>query len=137
MMRSVGFSRRERHFSQFLLETLDDLLAEVGPFGELLFDFLVDLNLPLVGFDLLLHLVVLVNQNFSLLRLMLQLCRQLVILQDGQMRGCLQLLVVHRQQVRLRLFDVEEHFLAQLLRLLYPVEFFLVDLLKAHGFFIG
>lgn len=61
---------------------------------------------------------------------MLQLGRQLMILQDGQVRGRLQLLVVHGEQVSLRLLDVEEHLFSQLLCLLNPVKFLLVDLLE-------
>lgn len=65
-----------------------------------------------------------------MLRLVLQLGRQLMILQDGQVRGRLQLLVVHGEQVGLRLLDVEEHLFSQLLCLLNPVKFLLVDLLE-------
>lgn len=65
-----------------------------------------------------------------MLRLVLQLGRQLMILQDGQVRGRLQLLVVHGEQVSLRLLDVEEHLFSQLLCLLNPVKFLLVDLLE-------
>lgn len=61
---------------------------------------------------------------------MLQLGRQLMILQDSQVRGRLQLLVVHGEQVGLRLLDVEEHLFSQLLCLLNPVKFLLVDLLE-------
>ena len=65
-----------------------------------------------------------------MLRLVLQLGRQLMILQDGQVRGRLQLLVVHGEQVGLRLLNVEEHLFSQLLCLLNPVKFLLVDLLE-------
>ena len=48
--------------------------------GELFFDLLMDLNFALVRLNLLLHLVVLEDQDLGLLGLVLQLCRQLVIL---------------------------------------------------------
>lgn len=103
------------------LEALDDFLAEVGPLGQLFLDFLVDLDLALVSLNLLLHLVILEDEDLGLLRLVLQLGRQLVVLQDRQVRRCLQLLVVHSQEVGLRLLDVEEHLFAELFGLLDPV----------------
>ena len=117
---------------QFLFEPLDDFLAEVGTFGQLLFNLFVDLNLALVGLDLRFHLVVLEYENLSLFRLMLQLCRELVVLQDRQMRSRLQLLVVHSQQIRLRFFYVEQHFFAQLFGLFDAVELFLIDLFQTQ-----
>lgn len=65
--------------------------------GKLLLDLLVDLDLTLVRLNLPLHLVVLEDENFGLLRLVLQLGRQLMILKDGQVRRRLQLLVIHSQ----------------------------------------
>lgn len=99
---------------------------------ELLLYLLVDLNLTLVSLNLLLHLVILKDQYLSLLRLVLQLCSQLVVLQDSQMRSRLQLLVIHGQKVRLRLLNVEKHLFAQLLGLLDPIKFLLVNLLKSQ-----
>ena len=54
-------------FSKLLLQTLDDFLTEVGTLGQLFLNLFVDLNLTLVGLNLLLHLVVLEDQNLSLL----------------------------------------------------------------------
>jgi len=123
-----------RDLRELLLQTLDDLLAEVRALGKLLLDLFVDLNLALVSLDLRFHFVVLVDQDLRLLRLMFEFGRELMVLKDGQVRCGLQLLVVHRQQVSFRLLDVEEHFLPQLLCLLDPVELFLVDLLEAKRF---
>ena len=117
---------------ELLLEPLDHFLAEVASLGELLLDLLVDLDLALVRLDLRLHLVVLEDEDLGLLRLVLKLGRQLMVLEDSQMRGCLQLLVVHGQKVRLCLLDVEEHLFAQLLSLFYPIELLLVDLLQSE-----
>ena len=117
---------------ELLLEPLDHFLAEVTSLGELLLDLLVDLDLALVRLDLCLHLIVLEDEDLSLLRLMLQLGGQLMVLKDSQMRSCLQLLIVHGQQVRLRLLDVEEHLFAQLLSLFYPIELFLIHLLQSE-----
>ena len=44
---------------EILLQSLDHLLTEVRPLGQLLLDFLVDLGLALERFNLLFHLVVL------------------------------------------------------------------------------
>lgn len=80
----------------FDLQSLDDLLAEVGSLGELLLDLLVDGDVPVECVDLLLHLVVLGQELLGLLRLVLQLVRQLVILQDRQPRRRVLLVVVQR-----------------------------------------
>jgi hypothetical protein len=61
------------NFLQLMLEAFNDFLAKVRPFSEFLFDLLVNLDFALVRFNLLLHLVVLENKDFSLLRLVLQL----------------------------------------------------------------
>ena len=111
-----------------MLESFDNFLAEVAPLRQLLLHLLVDLDLALVGLNLLLHLVVLEDEDFCLFGLVLQLGGQLMVLKDGQVRRRLQLLVVHGEEVRLRLLDVEEHLLAKLLRLLDPIKLFLVDL---------
>ena len=52
---------------ELLLLTLDHFLAEVRTFGKLLFDFFVDFDFALIRLDLLLHFVVLVNEDFCLL----------------------------------------------------------------------
>ena len=84
-------------FLQFFLQALDNFLAEMGPFCEFFFNFFMDFNFPLICLDLLLHLVVLVNQNFGLLRLVFKFSGQLMILEDGKMRGRLQLLIIHSE----------------------------------------
>ena len=99
-------------FLHFLLQPLDHFLAEVRALGKLLLDLLVDFDLPLVSLNLSLHLVVLEDEDLSLLGLVLQLCRQLMILQDGQVCRCLQLLVIHGEQIGFGLFDVKKHLLA-------------------------
>ncbi len=67
----------------------------MGPFSEFFFDLFMDLDFALICLNLLLHLVVLVNQYLSLLRLVFELSGQLVILEDGQMCSRLQLLIIH------------------------------------------
>ena len=57
------------------------------PLGQLLLHLLVDLDLSLVRFDLLLHFVVLEDEDLSLLRLVLEFSSQLVVLEDGEMGG--------------------------------------------------
>ena len=44
------------------LQTLDYFLTEVGSFGQFLLNFLMDLDFPLVRFNLLLHFIVFNNQ---------------------------------------------------------------------------
>ena len=67
---------------QLMLQAFDDFLAKVRPFSEFLLDLFMNLNFALVRFNLLLHLVVLEDEDLSLLRLMFQLSGQLVVLQD-------------------------------------------------------
>ena len=52
----------------------------MGALSKLFLDFFMDFNLALVGLDLLLHLVVLENEDLRLLRLVFELGRKLVIL---------------------------------------------------------
>ena len=125
-----------RSIGKLLFESLDHFLAEVAPLRQLLLHLLVDLDLALVGLNLLLHLVVLEDEDFCLFGLMLQLGCQLMVLEDGQVRRGLQLLVVHGEKVRLRLLDVEEHLLAKLLRLLDPIQLFLIDLFQPQTFLV-
>lgn len=73
----------------------------------------MDVDIFLQGLDLLTEIVVLNEQILSLLRLELELLRQLAILHDGQAGRCLLLLVVHSAQVRLRLLNFDEHFHTQ------------------------
>lgn len=68
------------HLFVFDLEALDHLLAEVGSLGQFLLYLLVNSDVSVERVDLLLHLVVLRQQLFSLLRLVLQLNRQLRVL---------------------------------------------------------
>ena len=121
---------------KLLFQPLDDFLAEMASFGKFFFDLFVDFNLALVSLDLLLHLVILEDQDFSLLGLMLELRSELVVLQDGQVRRRLQLFVIHGQQVGFRLLNVEEHLFAQLLSLLDAIELLLIDLFKSEVFLI-
>ena len=125
-----------RSIGKLLFESFDHFLAEVAPLRQLLLHLLVDLDLALVGLNLLLHLVVLEDEDFCLFGLVLQLGCQLMVLEDGQVRRGLQLLVVHGEKVRLRLLDVEEHLLAKLLRLLDPIQLFLIDLFQPQTFLV-
>ena len=45
----------------------------------------MDLNFPLIRLNLLLHLVVLKDEDLGLLGLVLELSSQLMVLKDGQM----------------------------------------------------
>ena len=60
-----------RGVGELLLEPLDDFLAEMTALSEFLLDLLVDLDLALVRLYLLLHLVVLEDEDLCLLRLVL------------------------------------------------------------------
>ena len=51
---------------KFLLESFDNFLAEVAPLSQLLLHLFVDLDLTLVGLNLLLHLIVLEDEDFCL-----------------------------------------------------------------------
>ena len=57
----------------------------MAPLGQLLLYLLVDLYFPLIRLDLLLHFVVLEDEDLSLLGLVLELRSQLMVLKDGQM----------------------------------------------------
>lgn len=71
-------------------------------------------NVPLEHFDLLEHFVVRLNQLLRILRLVVQLGRQLVVLQNSQPRLSLQLLVIERHQISLGLLHLEIHLFRQL-----------------------
>lgn len=58
-----------------LLEALDDLLAEMRAFREFLLNLFVNLDIAFERLNLSLHLVVLEEQLFCLLRLVLKLSR--------------------------------------------------------------
>ena len=98
-----------------LLESLNDSLAVVRALGQLLLHFLMDVDIAAQRLNLLLVLVVLHQELLRLLRLELELCRQLRVLQNGQPRRGLQLLLVKSQQVSLGLLDLKEHLFPELL----------------------
>jgi len=77
----------------------------VRSLGQLFLDFLVDLSLALVRFNLLLHLVVLDDEEFGLLGLMFEFGGQLVVLENGEASGGLELLIVESEEVGLGLLD--------------------------------
>jgi len=52
---------------QLMLQAFYDFLAEVRTFSEFLFDLFVNFDFTLVRFNLLLHFVVLEDEDFSLL----------------------------------------------------------------------
>jgi len=123
-----------RSVLQLLLQSLDNFLAEVGALSKLFLDFFMDFNLALVGLDLLLHLVVLKDEDLRLLRLVLELGRKLVILQNGQVSRGLQLLIIHGKQIGLGLLNVKKHFFAQLLSFLNAIKLLLIDLFQSGSF---
>ena len=96
-------------------ELLDNFLAEMRAFRQLLLDLFVSVNVPPNLLYLRPHLVVLVKQLLRLFGLVLQLSRQLMVLKDRQPCGRLLLLIIQSQQVGLRLFDFILHFLSELL----------------------
>ena len=67
------------------LQPFDHFLTEVAPLRQLFLHLLVDLYFSLIRLDLLLHLVVLEDEDLSLLGLVLELSSQLMVLKDGQM----------------------------------------------------
>lgn len=97
----------------FSLESLDHLLTELRPFGQLFLYLFVDLDVTFKSLYLLLHLCVFVDELFTLLGLMLEFSGQLLILQDGQLRSRLQLLVVLGQQLGFSLLQLDQLFLAK------------------------
>ena len=64
-----------------MFQTLDHLLAELRPFGELFLDLLVDFDVSFKRLDLGLHLIVLVDELLSMNGLVLQLGCKLLVLQ--------------------------------------------------------
>ena len=73
------------HILQLLLQSFDHFLTEVAPLGQLLLHLFVDLYIPLIRLDLLLHFVVLEDEDLSLLGLVFKLSSQLMVLKDGEM----------------------------------------------------
>lgn len=98
-----------------LFQLLDDFLAEMRALGEFLLNLTMDGDVAIERLDLLLHFVVSEEQLLRLLALVLQLRRQLVVLQYGQTRCRLKLLVVEREQVGLGFLDFEKHLFSELL----------------------
>ena len=78
----------------FDLQSLNNLLAEVGSLGELLLDLFVNSDISVECINLLLHLVIFGQKLLGLFRLILQLISQLVILQDRKSRRRVLLVVV-------------------------------------------
>ena len=116
------------------LQACDDFLAFIGSLGQLFLDLLVKRYVSLEHFNLLSHLVVRLDELLRIFRLVVQLCRQLVILENGETCLSLELLIVESHEVRLRLFDLEVHFLSQLLYVFDFLELSLVDL--DHAFLL-
>lgn len=82
--------------------------------GQLILDLCMLVKLAFQLFHLLLKLVVLVCQLLDVLRLVLQLTRELQILVYRQLGGPLQLVLIHVQHLHLDISDVHEHLLPQL-----------------------
>ena len=76
------------------------------------------------------------HQLLRVFRLVVELCGQLMILQDGEACLCLKLLVVESHKIGLRLLNLEVHLLRQFLDILNLLELFLVDLNHARLLFI-
>jgi len=117
-------------FGQVLVlsfELLDNLLAEVGSLGQLLFDFFVDGDVTVKSVDLRLHFGIFCQKLLRLLTLVLQLNSQLSILKYRQLSRSLQLVIVQSKQRCLGVLDLLEHLPAkflsclQLLAILFSV----------------
>ena len=94
------------------------LLRLIGALSKLFLDLLVKRDIALQDLDLLCHLIVRLNQVLRVFRLIVELGRQLMVLQDGQSRLSLELLIIERHQVSLSLLDFKVHLLSQLLDVL-------------------
>ena len=94
--------------------------------GELLFHLFMNLDISFQGFNLSFHLVISVQKLLGLFRLVLQLRRQLMILQNGQPRRRLQLLIIQRQQICFGFFNFIKHFFSQLFSCLNLFSFLLL-----------
>ena len=57
----------------------------MAPLSQLLLYLFMDLYIPLIRLDLLFHLVVLEDEDLSLLGLVFKLGSQLMVLKDGEM----------------------------------------------------
>ena len=57
----------------------------MAPLSQLLLYLFMDLYIPLIRLDLLFHLVVLEDEDLSLLGLVFKLGGQLMVLKDGEM----------------------------------------------------
>lgn len=110
------------------------LLRLIGALSKLFLDLLVKRDIALQDLDLLCHLIVRLNQVLRVFRLIVELGRQLMVLQDGQSRLSLELLIVERHQVSLSLLDFKVHLLSQLLDVLDLLELCLVDANHAFAF---
>ena len=84
-------------------------------------------NVSLQHLDLFEHLVVSLDQSLSVLRLVVELSRQLVVLQDSESRLSLQLLIIECHKVCLGLFDFIVHLFSQLFDVLDMLKFSLVN----------
>lgn len=87
----------------------------MGAFSKFFLNFFMNLNVSFKSFYLSLHFIVLKQQLFSLLRLILQLSGQLMILEDGQPSRGLQLFIVECQEVSFGLLNFVQHVLSELL----------------------
>ena len=113
------------------LESSNDLLALIGPFGQLFLDLLVKRYVSLKYFNLLSHLIMSFDELLGILRLIVQLRRQLMVLENGQSCLSLKLFIVEGHQVRLSLFDFEVHLLSQLFHILDFLKLSFIDLYHA------
>ena len=99
------------------------------PLRQFLLHVFVNADVSRHSLNVRFHLLILGKQLLCLLRLILQLNRQLRILKHRESSGGLQLLIIQRQQARFGLLDLLEHFPAQLFCRLQLFPVFLVHLL--------
>lgn len=82
-------------------------------FSKLAFDFSVLLQFKAEKFKLLLHFYVLVVELLDMLRLVLELARELNVLLHSKLGGALKLVIVHGEHFDLDIPDIHEHLLPQ------------------------
>ena len=109
------------------LEASDHFLRFVSSLGQLLFYLLVQGDVALQDFDLLRHLVMRLHELLCVFGLVVELSRQLVVLQDGQSGLRLELFIIECHQVCLSFLHLEIHLLGEFLHVLDLLKLSFVD----------
>ena len=93
------------------LELCDNLLTFVGSLCQLFLNIFMQRNVSFECLNLFGHLIVFDHESLGVFVLVIELSRQLMVLQYGQSRLRLQLLIIQSHQIGLRLLDFILHFL--------------------------